>query len=151
MKIALGAVLWVLVACGDPHEAIVPGNLTKVDENAELKAAVDKLSDDEKQALGRYMMRSALGTALAVKVPDRTVRDALTLQARFEEEQAAERAQQQAEQARQEELARQVRAEQEALRSKMAGILTFALIEKRFTPHDYRRGIEDGKIGRAHV
>ncbi len=140
------ALLLCLVACGDPHDVVVPGNLANLEENAELKDAAAKLTDSERASLLRYMMRSALGAAFAAKVPDRTIREALANQSQFEAEKAAKEAAEKAEQARQEELARQVRAEQEALRAKMAGILTFALVSKRFQEADYMRGIQDGIV-----
>ena len=61
---ALLFVLFLILGCaGDPHEYTISPDSAKWAEDVELKAALEKLTPEEKEALAGYMIRKSVGEA----------------------------------------------------------------------------------------
>jgi hypothetical protein len=79
----------LLVACSKPDEAIIPGEASKYEQ---IKPKIDKLPQEEREVLMRYLVRMRIGAAAGTlgEIPaGTTLRLAIETQRAFEAEQEA--------------------------------------------------------------
>ena len=82
----VGFVVFLLAACGKPGDAIIPPEASKYDQ---IKAKVDQLPSDEREALMRYFVRlkpTMPGGAFRDMPPGTTIRQAIDAQRAHEAE-----------------------------------------------------------------
>jgi len=116
--------------CSDPlDDVVLSGDPKSWTESKELEAAIDTLSSEDKEVLGRYMMRAVMSSAFGVDMGQKTVREAIAAQKAFVAEQAAKReAQEAAEKAAQEERQKAIDAASTAV--------NVSLLSLEFVPSD---------------
>jgi hypothetical protein len=129
--------LFLLAGCAqDPHEYTISPDSAKWAEDVELKAALEKLTPEEKEALAGYMIRKSVGGALGGEgIPPMgvSIKDAIADQQAWE----AERKREEAEAAA---LAERIRVEKEARLKTLRDAVTVAVAEMYLRPSNYRAG-----------
>lgn len=122
-----------LVACSNPHDAPVPSDMSKWD--TELKPAIQKLPEEEKELLAGYLMRMKMSEAFGGGPPKvgLTVGTAISEQKKWVEEQKAKEAEAKA-------LKEKIEAERAALKKTVDGTLTVAVVELKLQKANYQAG-----------
>lgn len=137
---ALVLVSGALIGCSDPKKTIIPSDLATWEK--ELKPTLERLSDEDRQAVGRFVLRAKMGEAFGghSKLGAITVGEAITEQKQFEAEQQAKEAEQQAKEAEEKRLAEKLKAERDALVKQAHDTLSIVLVSKGFRAADPMNG-----------
>ena len=125
----------IIASCGDPRATVVPTDLKDWSDKPDLKAAIEKLPDDEKRLFVAFAMRRSISGAFGGEgiPPGTTVGAAIEAQRSWQAEQELEKQ-------KQEELSKRLEAERvEALRE-MNKALTVTLARLEFEPSNVRAG-----------
>lgn len=140
-KIAL-PLLFVLAACSGPKDAPLPRDLEKLDS---LKPVFEKLTPEERELVGGYIMRIGVGSKLkgvfggeeGPGIPEgMTIGKAIEEQRKFKADLAIEEAKQQAIQAK-------LAAEREAALKPLREAVTVTLVSKKVVPEYYSGYLTD--------
>lgn len=135
-KLAAIAACFALAACQDPHDRTLPPDITKIDDST--KAAIQKLSPDEKGLLARYEMRHHL-RGDADTMGAMTIGQAIAEQKQFDTEQAQRDAEAAA-------LKAKVQQDHDEAVARINGALSVALLSKTFDASDFRAGTYEDTI-----
>jgi hypothetical protein len=121
------------VACSNPHSKVIPKDQTKWE--TELKPYIEKLSEEEKGLLVKYLMRTKMGEAFGGQgmTEGTTIGQAIAKQREFEQEQA--RKEQEAKL-----LKEKVERERAEQIKKINDVLTVAYVNKTFEGSDVMSG-----------
>jgi hypothetical protein len=122
-----------LLGCSDPKKTIIPSDISKWE--SDLKPTLDKLSPDERQTLGRYMMRAKIGEAFGGKTQlgSISIGEAIAAQKSWETELKAKVEEEKR-------LADELRAKRTALAQQVREMLTVVLVSKGFSKADPMNG-----------
>lgn len=133
-KHAIAVVALALAGCGSSKSVVIPSDPARWDQLAD---ATKKLGDDDRKAVGAYLMRMGLSSALAggkgAMPPGTTIGDAIRDQKDFEVKQQAEQAQAEA-------LKAKVEAQRAAAIAKLGQSATVVVSELRVLPKNYEAG-----------
>lgn len=105
MKKIIPLLMLILASCSNPKDTVIPPNVSSLDENSTFVQSVKKLSPEDKELLGQYIMMNTVKEAFGgEKTPiGITVKEALEIQKKYNANAKLE--EQKAEQIRQTELA----------------------------------------------
>jgi hypothetical protein len=122
-----------------PNRTVIPTDTANWDK--ELAPALAKLSDDDKRLAAAYLARAKLGELFGgAGIPSGlTIDQAIREQRNWEQAQAANDAEAK-------KLETRIKAEKEAVAKQISDLLTVALIDKRYVPHDYQSHIYSDSI-----
>lgn len=132
--------LLVLAACSGPKDAPLPRDLEKLDS---IKPMIEKLTPEERELVGGYIMRVGVGAKLAGAfggeegpgIPEgMTIGKAIEEQRKFKADRALEEAKQQA-------LEAKIKAEREAVLKPLREAVTVTLVSKKVVPEYGYSGI----------
>ena len=138
----------LFTACGgDAYDQKIPRDMETWKTNESFQKAVDTIQGEDKERLTRWMLRSAMGTALGGAIPDISIRDAIKNQEEFEKKAKEEAAQEAAAEAKAAEeakaLAEQIEKEQIAAAEKMNAVLTVSYLGSEFVASNFHKQIFD--------
>jgi hypothetical protein len=152
----------LLVACGDPKNAVIPPDMNAWKTDAKFQEAVQKLQPDDKAVLAQFMIRKSMAaafggdgiqanTTIGQAIEDQKV---WAVQAKAKEEAEAAKAKQEAE--RQKALAEEVKKKEQAARDAMNSVLTASIISLKYHPsgmvnHEYIRAGFDVNIAFKNI
>lgn len=127
---AIGAFI-LLAGCGKPTDAVIPSDVAKWDK--ELAPQIQKLSEADRKRVAAYLMRAKVGEIIggAGVQPGTTIGQALAEQQKWEVEQAAKRAEEEA-------LKRKLEQDRAAAAERINRAVTVTLLDKRELPSDFR-------------
>jgi hypothetical protein len=128
--ILVAGVATLLCACSRPTETVIPSDMSKWDK--ELAQSLQKLDAADRELAGKYLMRTKMSEAFAGKsMPvGTTLGQAIESEKKFEAEQAAKRAEEEA-------LKKKLLAEQAAALATLDKAATVTLVSKREVPKDF--------------
>ncbi|MEI7577728.1 MAG: hypothetical protein WCK51_12615 [Armatimonadota bacterium] len=128
-----GLVLFLALGCADPKKTVLPSDASTWEK--ELKPTLEKLSDQDRQIVGRYMMRSKMAEAFGgtSKLGTVTIEEAIAEQLNIE-------ATQKAKEAEEKKLADKLRAEREEFMKKVDQTLSVVLVSKKVRAADPMNG-----------
>lgn len=123
---------FILGGCTKPTDKVIPLDIAKWDT---IAPEMHKLSDQDREKVAAYLMRSKMGEAFGGKgiPPGTTIGDALKAQTKFEAEKTEADAREQA-------LKKKLEVERDALRIQLERAVTVTLLSKRELPKDYNSG-----------
>lgn len=123
----------LLVACSKPTDAVIPSDMSTWDK--ELAPQVKKLPDADRERLAAFLMRAKMGEAFGGKgiAPGMTIGQAIEAQSKWESEQAAKRAEEEA-------LKKKLAAERAAAIEQLSKAVTVTLLAKRELPRNSEAG-----------
>lgn len=124
------AALVLLAACSKPTDTVIPTDMGMWEK--ELAPQAKKLTEEDREKLGRYMLRAKLGEAFGGKpMPvGMTIGEALKEQTKFEAERAEKEAQEAA-------LKEKLAKERNAAIDKLNKLVTVTLLEKSQVPRNF--------------
>jgi hypothetical protein len=136
MTVRLSAflVLAAVVACSKPHDTTIPSDPASWETT--LKPAIEKLPQDEREALGRYLLRMKMAEAFKKggMPPGTTIGAALAAQKTFDDEQKKQAEEQRL-------LKEKLELETAEFERQINAILTAALISKQLTKREWQEQI----------
>jgi len=123
----------VLSGCSKPTESVIPSDMSTWDK--ELAPVLKKLPDEDREKVAGYLMRAKVGEVFGGKgvPPGTTVGQALEAQKKWEAEQAAKRAEEQA-------LKKKLEQERAVAMEQLNKAITVTLIAKKELPKNYDAG-----------
>ena len=124
---ALLVVVAALCGCSKPTDAVIPSDMATWDK--ELAPELKKLPDTDREKVAVYLMRAKMGEVFGGKgvPPGTTIGQALDGQKKFEAEQAAKRAEEEA-------LKKKLDQERAAAMEQLNKAVTVTLLTKRELP-----------------
>ena len=130
---ALLVVVAALCGCSKPTDAVIPSDMATWDK--ELAPELKKLPDTDREKVAVYLMRAKMGEVFGGKgvPPGTTIGQALDGQKKFEAEQAAKRAEEEA-------LKKKLDQERAAAMEQLNKAVTVTLLTKRELPKNYDAG-----------
>lgn len=128
----LAAVLMVS-GCSKPTDAVIPTNMDSWDEK--LAPEIKKLSEPEREKVAAYLIRAKMGETFGGGgiPPGMTIGQAIDAQSKWEAEQAAKRAEEEA-------LKKTLEKERAAALKQLNKAVTVTLLAKRELPKNYNIG-----------
>ena len=122
-----------LCGCSKPTDAVIPSDMTTWDK--ELAPELKKLPESDREKVAAYLMRAKMGEVFGGKggPPGTTIGQALDGQKKFEVEQAAKRAEEEA-------LKKKLEQERMAAMEQLNKAVTVTLIAKQELPKNYEAG-----------
>jgi len=123
----------VLCGCSKPTDNVIPTDISTWDK--ELAPALKKLPDADREKVATYLMRAKMGEVFGGKgiPPGTTIGQALEAQKKWDAEQEAKRAEEEA-------LRKKLEQEREAVLKQLNNAVTATLIAKRELPKNYDAG-----------
>lgn len=136
MKFSAASVLvaiLMLSACSKPTDTVIPSDMNSWDEK--LAPEIKKLSDSDKEKVASYLMRAKMGEVFGGGgiPPGTTIGQAIDAQSKWENEQAAKRAEEDA-------LRKKLEQERAAAIEQLNKAVTVTLLAKRELPKNYNIG-----------
>ena len=130
---AMLAAVLMLSGCSKPTDAVIPSDMDSWDEK--LAPEIKKLSDSEREKDAAYLMRVKMGEAFGGGgiPPGTTIGLAIDAQSKWETEQAAKRAEEEA-------LKKKLEQERAAALEQLNKAVTVTLLAKRELPKNYNIG-----------
>ena len=131
------AVLLIAIAaicgCSKPTDAVIPSDIATWDKD--LTPELKKLPDADREKVAAYLMRAKMGEVFGGKgiPPGTTIGQALEAQKKWEAQQAAKRAEEEA-------LKKKLEQERAAVIEQLNKAVTVTLLEKRELPKNYDAG-----------
>ena len=124
------AMLW---GCSKPADTVIPSDMSAWDK--ELAAELKKLSDADRERVGAYLLRAKFGEVMGGKgvPPGTTIGQALEAQKKWEVEQAAKRAEEEA-------LKKRLEQERAAAMDELSKVVTVTLVAKQELPKNFDAG-----------
>lgn len=122
-------VLIGLIGCSDPYSYSLSPSPESWANDAKLKKSIEKLSEDEKELLTGYMMRTMFNGE-AISPLGISIREAIDSQASWKEEKRIQEEEMTA-------LAAKIEAEIKEKRDKLLEVVTVALVTKEFRAANY--------------
>lgn len=131
--IALLFCIAALGGCSKPTDAVIPSDMATWDK--ELAPHLKKLSDEDREKVAGYLMRAKVGEVFGGKgmPPGTTIGQALEEQKKWEAEQAAKRAEEEA-------LKKKLEQERAAAIEQLNKAVTVTLLGKQELPKNYDAG-----------
>jgi hypothetical protein len=123
----------LVVGCGnDPKEAVIPTDIANWESDEEFKAAVDRLSEKDRDLFASYMAKSMMSQAFGGEgiAEGTTIGEAIDWEREWQREMELE-------EQRQQELAQRLEADRLAALKKMNAALTVTLLEIRYRDEDW--------------
>jgi hypothetical protein len=122
-----------LLGCSKPTDAVIPSDMAAWDK--ELAPELKKLPEGDRERVAAYLMRAKMGEAFGGKgvPPGTTVGDALAAQKKWEADQAAKRAEEEA-------LKKKLEQERAVALEQLNKAVTVSLLAKRELPRSYDSG-----------
>jgi len=141
MKLGIPSLIVMLIltmslGCGtDPKKTEVPQSIDDRQEDAKLKAAVEKLTEEEQKLFAAYALRMAMGEAFGQKgvAGSITIGEAIERERAWQEEQARE-------EAKRKELAAKLEKERLEALGKLNDALAVSVISLSFRNSDFNEG-----------
>lgn len=133
-----------ITGCSGPTDVVIPSDIDKWDQ--ELAPAIKRLPESDREKVANYLMRAKMGEVFGGNgvPPGTTVGQAIETQTKWEAEQAATRAAEEA-------LKKKFEQDQADLLEQLNQVVTVTLLEKRELPTNYRIGryseYQEFKIG----
>jgi hypothetical protein len=123
----------VLTGCSKPTDAVIPSDMATWDK--ELAPELKKLPDGDREKVAAYLMRAKMGEIYGGKgiPPGTTIAQALDAQKKWEAEQAAKRAEEEA-------LKKKLERERATAIEQLNKAVTVTLLAKRELPKNYDAG-----------
>lgn len=123
----------VLSGCSKPTDTVIPSDMQSWDEK--LAPEVKKLSDADREKVAAYLIRAKMGEAFGGNgiPPGTTIGQAIDAQAKWENEQAAKRAEEEA-------LKKKLEQQRAAALEQLNKAVTVTLLAKEELPENYRIG-----------
>lgn len=132
----LGIVIFLLMlGCTSPYDYKVSPEPDKWKTDENLKAAMEKLPQEEKALLAKWMIRAAMSNVFGGETGETTIGKAIENQRTFEADRAIKEAEQKA-------LAEKVEKEKAVAASKMNAVLTVALTRLEFFKERFLDGFK---------
>jgi len=129
----LALVAAILAGCGsDPKETVIPADIANWESNEEFKAAVDRLSEEDRELFATYMAKSMMSEVFGGE----GIAEGTTLGEVIDAERSWQR-EMELEEQRQQELAERLEAERLVALKEMNAALTVTLLEIRFRDEDW--------------
>ena len=140
--VTLLAVSALFGGCANPYEHQLPSKMEDWDKDEELKAALEKLPQEDRQLVAAYMMRAGLSEAFGGEgmPPATTIREAIEAQKAWQAEQKRKEEEEKRQQAEQEALAQKLQQEREAKAREMNDALTVTVTRLKHVPADIMAG-----------
>lgn len=131
--LALLISLAVLSGCSKPTDAVIPSDMATWDK--ELAPHLKKLPDEDREKVASYLMRAKVGEVFGGKgvPPGTTIGQALEVQKKWEAEQAAKRAEEEA-------LKKKLEQERATAMEQLNKAVTVTLLAKQELPKNYDAG-----------
>ena len=123
----------LICGCSNPTDAVIPSDMAAWDKD--LAPELKKLPDADREKVAAYLMRAKMGEAFGGKgvPPGTTVGQALEAQKKWEADQAAKRAEEEA-------LKKKLEQERAAATEQLNKAVTVTLLAKRELPKNYDIG-----------